>query len=263
MMLLVAALLPVLAGGGDGAAGAVKLTVPQVQYRINEASASRSPWIDANGFGRSSANRTRGFYYDVPAKTARIGRRGSLRLWSARSHSCTDAAAFQRILPPFCVPFPEADISRALGQRWRSSKRTKTAGTGELMNLLTRRNLLFTGGKRRADPSTSSQRTWASKEEDLPTSWRNRSGRNSPTEKRLWSPPACTAVRIVIARLTGSRWARAAAPSQLLHDRPVVGLRRESSASSRTPASKPSINPRPACWTLPPLTALPNSLSTP
>ena len=49
MTLLLAALLPALSTG-PADADAIRLPVPKVEYRINEASASRSPWIDANGW---------------------------------------------------------------------------------------------------------------------------------------------------------------------------------------------------------------------
>ena len=50
MMLLLAAILPALAAGDASADGAVKLPPPRVQYRADEASASTTPWIDANGW---------------------------------------------------------------------------------------------------------------------------------------------------------------------------------------------------------------------
>jgi hypothetical protein len=65
MMLLLAAILPALSTG-PADAGAVKLPVPKVEYRINEASASRSPWINANGWQILRAPDRR-YYYDVPA----------------------------------------------------------------------------------------------------------------------------------------------------------------------------------------------------
>src|SRR6202163_4745817 len=44
--------------------GAVKLLPPTVNYRIDQASASRAPWLDSNGwqFLRQPQGR---FYYDV------------------------------------------------------------------------------------------------------------------------------------------------------------------------------------------------------
>jgi len=61
-MLAAALLLPsLLAPGAAPPADAVKLNEPKVQYRNNEASATRSPWIDANGWRilRSGGDRAR------------------------------------------------------------------------------------------------------------------------------------------------------------------------------------------------------------
>src|SRR5262245_43766304 len=41
-----------------------KLAAPGVQYRMNEASATSVPWIDANGW-RLERDPTRTYYYDV------------------------------------------------------------------------------------------------------------------------------------------------------------------------------------------------------
>src|SRR5512140_1558458 len=43
-------LLPRLFTGAGEPAGAIKLSAPHVDYKINEASATTSPWIDANGW---------------------------------------------------------------------------------------------------------------------------------------------------------------------------------------------------------------------
>src|SRR6202163_1507269 len=47
--------------------GAVKLLAPTVNYRIDQASASRAPWLDSNGwrFLRQPNGR---FYYEVAGK---------------------------------------------------------------------------------------------------------------------------------------------------------------------------------------------------
>src|ERR1041384_7208622 len=51
--------------------GAVKLLTPTVNYRMDQASASRAPWLDSNGwrFLRQPNGR---FYYDVPGKAAAL-----------------------------------------------------------------------------------------------------------------------------------------------------------------------------------------------
>jgi hypothetical protein len=140
MMLLFAVLLPVLSGATAEANGAVKLAVPQVQYKINEASASRSPWIDANGWQilRKPAAR---FYYDVPGKAAALAAAEAFA-YGAHAAVHTDAAgaaAFKRMVD-FLGALPETDLP-ALANI--GVVEDGTAQTGELMNLLTRRNLLF------------------------------------------------------------------------------------------------------------------------
>jgi hypothetical protein len=70
--------VPQAAGWGAGirvepfdAAKAVKLTTPSVEYRPNQATASRSPWLDANGWvllRKPAAS----YYYDAPGPAAAL-----------------------------------------------------------------------------------------------------------------------------------------------------------------------------------------------
>src|ERR1700731_2922665 len=70
--MLAALILPsLLAAGSDPPADAVKLNEPRVQYRPNEASATRSPWIDANGW-RILRSPGRSFVYHVAGATAAL-----------------------------------------------------------------------------------------------------------------------------------------------------------------------------------------------
>src|ERR1700694_770353 len=78
MLLLLASLLPCLVSEQSGSscppdriAGAEKLPAPGVQYRMNEASATRSPWVDANGWRFVRSPKAR-FYYDVKGETAAL-----------------------------------------------------------------------------------------------------------------------------------------------------------------------------------------------
>src|SRR6267154_793761 len=65
MILCAIFLLPrLLISGSEPPADAVKLNPPRVQYRINEASATRSPWIDANGW-RIMRTPGKSFFYQV------------------------------------------------------------------------------------------------------------------------------------------------------------------------------------------------------
>jgi len=220
MMLLVAALLPVLATGAGDANGAVKLAVPQVQYRINEASASRSPWIDANGWQilRKPAAR---FYYDVPAKAAALAA-AEAYVYAAHAAIHTDAsgiAAFKRMVA-FLSSLADVNLSPLANI---GVVEDGTAETGELMNLLTRRNLLFRvvtapnpafpvnvhlgdqGFPKNEDPSLTAQRI-----------------RSELTdEKRL---VRLYGSEVVVARLMGGG-GRARLHLLNYSDRPVVGLR--------------------------------------
>src|SRR5258708_6081452 len=85
MLLFLAALLPCLVSDQDPAA-VTKLRIhricteaaadergpaPGVEYRVNEASASRSPWLTANGWRAQRASHKR-LYYDVQGDAASI-----------------------------------------------------------------------------------------------------------------------------------------------------------------------------------------------
>lgn len=140
MFCLLAALLPALATGGAGARGAVKLTVPRVEYHINEASATTSPWIDANGW-RILRNPGAKYYYDVPAGAAALAAAEAFA-YGADALVHTDAPganAFAGMLD-FLRGIPDRDlpVMANLGVIDDGSDET-----GELMNLLSRRNLLY------------------------------------------------------------------------------------------------------------------------
>lgn len=119
-----------------------KLPVPGVQFRMNIASATRSPWVDANGwrFARSPAGH---FLYDLP--------RGKAALAAAEAFAY-GADAWLRIDPQDLEPLgrmlqflkgvPGDAALRPLANFCVADDGTPTAG--EVLNLLTRRNLLFT-----------------------------------------------------------------------------------------------------------------------
>ncbi|MEP7271932.1 MAG: hypothetical protein ABI882_10550, partial [Acidobacteriota bacterium] len=120
-----------------------KLLVPRVAGRADVASATRRPWIDSNGWRlvRRPAGK---FYYDLAEKGAG---KATLAIAEAFAYHAdailkidpADLAAagtmlvFLRALPPAILP-PIADIGVI---------DDGSAVTGEVMNLLTRRNLLF------------------------------------------------------------------------------------------------------------------------
>jgi hypothetical protein len=139
MTLLLAALLPVLSPG-PADADAVRLPVPKVEYRIKEASASRSPWIDANGWQLLRAPARR-YYYDVPAESVALAAAEAFT-YGAKADLHTEsagAAIFHRMLH-FLREIPESDLPAMANIGVIDDG---SPDTGELMNLLSRRNLLY------------------------------------------------------------------------------------------------------------------------
>ena len=120
--------------------GRVKLLPPTVNYRIDEASATRTPWLVANGwrFIRRPQGR---FYYDVTGKEAPLAAAEAF-CYGAKAMILTDAAGlkplaemlgFLRTITGEPLP-PVADIGYI---------DDGSAASGEVMNLLVRNNLLF------------------------------------------------------------------------------------------------------------------------
>ncbi len=140
-MLAAALLLPsLLPAGAAPPAGAVKLNEPRVQYRVNEASATRSPWVDANGWRilRSPGQR---FVYKVNGQAAALGAAEAFT-YGAGALISTDKPgelAFGRMLE-FLKNLPAAELTPAADFGVIDDG---TDVTGELMNLLTRMNLLY------------------------------------------------------------------------------------------------------------------------
>ena len=140
MIILIAAVLPALATSDAAPTDAVKLPAPGVEYRANVASATRSPWIDANGW-RIERAPDRSYFYDVPEKAAALAC-AEAYAWAAKAvvhTSDAGAVAFRQMLN-FVKALPEADwpVMANIGVIDDGSSET-----GELMNLLTRRNLLY------------------------------------------------------------------------------------------------------------------------
>ena len=120
--------------------GAMKLLAPTVNYRMDEASATRAPWLVANGwrFIRRPAGR---FYYEVTGKQAALAAAEAF-CYGANAIIRTDAAGvkplaemldFLRTIAGDPLP-PVADIGYI---------DDGSAASGEVMNLLVRDNLLF------------------------------------------------------------------------------------------------------------------------
>ncbi len=141
MIFVLAVILPALAASDAPPDGAVKLPVPRVQYRANEASATTSPWIDANGW-QILRTPDKKFYYDVPANAAALAAAEAFA-YGASASIHTDGAgtdAFHRMLD-FLRSIPDAadlPVMANIGVIDDGSP-----ACGELMNLLSRHNLLY------------------------------------------------------------------------------------------------------------------------
>lgn len=117
-----------------------KLAVPRLAGRANVASPTRRPWIDANGwrFIRQPAGK---FYYDLPAGRAAFaaaeafayGADTVLKIDPSDLEAAGKMLAFLGKLTPNDMP-PVADIGVV---------DDGSPLVGEVMNLLSRRNLLF------------------------------------------------------------------------------------------------------------------------
>jgi hypothetical protein len=121
-------------------ASAVKLLTPAVNYRANQATASREPWIDSNGWRFLRQPQAR-FYYDAADKAAAIaaaeasmyGVKASIKTDSTGLQPLAQMLAFLRALPDDEMP-PVADIAYI---------DDGSPASGEVINLLVRGNLLL------------------------------------------------------------------------------------------------------------------------
>jgi len=120
--------------------GAVKLPAPTVNYRMNVAAATSSPWLTANGWRFIRAPRGR-YYYDVSGKQAALAAAEAF-CYDADAMIRSDAAGlkplgemleFLRTIAGDALP-PVADIGYI---------DDGSPASGEVMNLLVRNNLLF------------------------------------------------------------------------------------------------------------------------
>jgi hypothetical protein len=120
--------------------GAVKLLAPTVNYRIDQASASRAPWLDSNGwrFLRQPEGR---FYFEVTGKQSALAAAEAF-CYGANAMIHADAAGLKPLAEMLEFlegvsgePMPPvADIGFI---------DDGSAEAGEVMNLMVRDNLLF------------------------------------------------------------------------------------------------------------------------
>jgi hypothetical protein len=138
--ILVFAATAALAWTQAGDAARELLPVPGIVARAGLASPTRSPWISANGW-RFIRHPAAKFRYDLPAGKAALaaaerhayGADALLTIDPADAETLRGMTAFLADLPPADLP-PIADIGVV---------EDGTAVTGEVMNLLARRNLLY------------------------------------------------------------------------------------------------------------------------
>ncbi|MBS1808137.1 MAG: hypothetical protein JST84_08100 [Acidobacteria bacterium] len=128
--------------------GRERLLIPGVARRVNVASPTQAPWVDANGWRllRKSGGQ---YLYDLPTGRAAIATAETF-VYNADAVvkiDPADLAAFGKMLA-FLRTLP-ADEMPTVADMALIEDGTTT--TGEVMNLLTRRNLLF---RLEAQPST-------------------------------------------------------------------------------------------------------------
>lgn len=120
--------------------GRVKLTVPGVNHNVQVASATTAPWVDGNGW-RIRRGPDREFWYDLPAGTAPLaaaeafayGAKAVLKIDPKDLDDLSAMLRFLRTVPEQKLP-DVADFGFV---------DDGSDHAGELLNLLTRRNLLY------------------------------------------------------------------------------------------------------------------------
>lgn len=119
---------------------AVKLLTPNVNYRMDQASASRTPWLMSNGW-KFLRNPKGQFYYDAPGKASAIAAAEAFS-FGANALVKTDAAGLKPLAEMLeflgsvnAEPLPPiADIGFV---------DDGSPASGEVMNMMVRENLLF------------------------------------------------------------------------------------------------------------------------
>jgi hypothetical protein len=119
---------------------AVKLMTPGVKYRMNEAAATRSPWLDSNGW-RMIQQPSANFYYEAAGPAAALAA-AEAYMYGADAMVSTDAAgleAFGKML----AFLRETNIAKLPPVADIGFVDDGSPQAGEAMNLMVRRNLLF------------------------------------------------------------------------------------------------------------------------
>jgi len=121
-------------------AHAIRLVAPSVDYRANQATASRAPWINANGwrFLRAPAGE---FVYDVKGAQAALAAAEAFS-WNANALIRTDAAGLGPLgeMLRLLRGVPAEDLAPVADFGFEDDGST---AAGEVMNLFVKGNLLF------------------------------------------------------------------------------------------------------------------------
>lgn len=181
--------------------GRERLLIPGIQRKVNVASPTRTPWVDSNGW-RLLRQPTGQFLYDLSAGRAGLaaaeafvyGADVVVKIDPADLNEFGKTLTFLRSLPSDELP-PVADINVI---------DDGSAATGEILNLLTRRNLLF---RISSAPSTNfpinikiGSRDYSEDEAANPSAFAQKIRRQLGDEKRSLR---IYGSEIVIARLVG------------------------------------------------------------
>jgi hypothetical protein len=120
--------------------GAVKLVAPSVDYRANQGSASRAPWINTNGW-RFVRQPQALFVYDVKGPQAPLAAAEAFS-YGVNALIRSDAAGLKPLgeMLHFLGGIPADDMPPVADIGFQDDG---SAASGEVMNLMTKANLLF------------------------------------------------------------------------------------------------------------------------
>jgi hypothetical protein len=118
----------------------IKLTPPGIDRKVRVASATTAPWVTANGW-QIRRNPGREFFYDLPAGTAPLA---AAEAFTYGAHAVLkidpgDLDALGKMLQ-FLRSLPDRDLPEVADFGFIDNG---TDGAAEILNLLTRRNLLY------------------------------------------------------------------------------------------------------------------------
>lgn len=124
---------------GADPGSAIKASKPGVEYRMNEASASRMPWIDANGWQLIRKQDAK-YYYDAPGGAAPLAAAEAF-MYGVDAMIHTDTAGLKPLgeMLRFLGTLKQAELPPVANIGFVDDG---TDESGEVLNLMTRRNLL-------------------------------------------------------------------------------------------------------------------------